>query len=611
MKKFFYILIFTVVLSLYSVDTAAAAEANNNLPSGLSVSELETKIDALVKEHEATTAAMSVTVYSGKDILLDKAYGFSDLENKLPNDINSVFEWGSCTKLLTWVSVMQLTEQGKLDLNTDIRNYLPKGFFRKLKYDQPITLLNLMNHNAGWQETITDLFIEDQKDVKELGEALKYLEPEQVAAPGERMAYSNWGTALAGYIVELASGEPFDVYVKEHIFLPLGMEHTAIRPDLSDNTWVANQRNREKCYTNTNQPLGTSFNHIALYPAGMATGTIQDFVRFAQALTPSSDGNSPLFENTVTLKEMLSPSSYYTDGTAPRNCHGLWTDTFRVPVLWHNGGTAGSTSWFAFDPTSGTGVVILTNQSDEYVYTCGILPLIFGNYQYKATDNSTDISGLYVSSRTVFTGYGKLFRLFCMTEITPSGKGYQSPGKTYTGIGKDSFVMDMGGMKQFPLFVTTNAKGKKVLQIPSEDLLEVNAVAILGEVILLLLYLTAFLYSIIAIIVRLIRLAIHRKKLVHPAALSAMNASVLLSVLLSGYMSVRLFSPGALFRSIQWVLVLNGIFALIPVAYTVYLIISFRKLDCPGKTKAALIVNTCMSLIMTANVFYWNTYQFW
>ncbi len=611
MKKIVSALLIIISVLFISLNTANAAEVTIDLPSGLSVSELEMKIDTYVKEHEATTAAMSVAVYSGNDLLLEKSYGYMDLENKLLNTGESVFEWGSCTKLLTWVSVMQLVEQDKLDLSTDIRTYLPKGFFNKLNYEEPITLLNLMNHDAGWQETITDIFIEDRKNVKDLGATLKYLEPEQVAAPGERMAYSNWGTGLAGYIVELVSGESFDAYVMKHIFTPLGMEHTAISPDLSDNTWVATQRSKEKCYTNDNQSLGTALNHIALYPTGMATGTIDDFVKFAQSLQLSDSTSTPLFEHAETLKMMQSPSAYYADGITPRNCHGFWTDNYSVPVLWHNGGTVGSTSWFAFDPVSGIGVVILTNQSSEYIYTCGILPMVFGNYQYTAVSDITDISGLYVSSRTVFTGYGKLFRLFCMTQISPGEHGFASPGKTYTSVGNNTFVVDIGGAKQFPLYATVNAEGKKVLQVPSEDYLEVNASYILAELILLLLYVVAFIYCIISFPIRLVRIARRRKKAVHPVALSIMNASVIVSVLLSVYMSVLLFSPGALFQSIQWILILNGFCALIPVAYAVYLLINLHKLGCPGKTKAALIVNTCMCLIMTANIVYWNTYQFW
>ncbi|KUP21048.1 hypothetical protein AWJ19_27405 [Paenibacillus sp. DMB5] len=113
---------------------------------------------------------------------------------------------------------MQMVEQGKLDLRTDIREYLPEGFFRKLKYDEPITLLNLMHHNAGWQERYTDLFYRQEDDVPDLKEALRIAEPRQVYKPGTVLAYSNYGASLAGYIVERQSGQPF-IHTLMSIFL--------------------------------------------------------------------------------------------------------------------------------------------------------------------------------------------------------------------------------------------------------------------------------------------------------------------------------------------------------------------------------------------------------
>jgi len=143
--------------------------------------------------------------------------------------------------------------------------------FTKLSYDTPITMMNLMNHNAGWQDITTDLYIEDKEDLKELGEALRFIEPEQVNKPGTVVTYSNWGAALAGYIVERVSGQSFGEYVHEYIFEPLGMERTALSSDLSDNEAVSKKRNEEKCYTIDNVSLGTCQYYLSLYPAGMAT----------------------------------------------------------------------------------------------------------------------------------------------------------------------------------------------------------------------------------------------------------------------------------------------------------------------------------------------------
>ncbi len=136
MKRFVSIILILLILVLTaSTNKGVSAEENEmfptgNLPSGIFYSDLEETIDTYVKKHESTTAAVSVAVLHAGDILLEKAYGYTDLEHLFPNDENTVFEWGSMTKLLAWVSVMQLEEQGILDLHTDIRNYLPDGFYR-------------------------------------------------------------------------------------------------------------------------------------------------------------------------------------------------------------------------------------------------------------------------------------------------------------------------------------------------------------------------------------------------------------------------------------------------------------------------------------------------
>ena len=114
-------------------------------------------------------------------------------------------------KLLVWVSVMQLYEQGKLELDRDISHYLPDGFLSNLSYDMPVTMLNLMNHNAGFQEVYADVMVTDADYIVSLEEALRKHKPAQIYKPGTVTAYSNWGVALAGFIVEQVSGVSFSV----------------------------------------------------------------------------------------------------------------------------------------------------------------------------------------------------------------------------------------------------------------------------------------------------------------------------------------------------------------------------------------------------------------
>lgn len=614
MKKCISLLLAILIL-LANPLMVIASEDTITLPSGLKKPDIESVIDAYVYEHKSTTAAVSIAVFNSDNLLFDKAYGYVDVQNKIANDSEAVFEWGSCTKLLVWTSVMQLVEKDKIDLNQDIRTYLPEGFFKKLKYDKPITMLNLMNHNAGWQETATDLFIKDEADVKELGYALLYTEPEQVNEPGTVVSYSNWGAALAGYIVECISGQSFDDYVHEHIFEPLGMKHTGINADLSDNTWVMEKRAEEKCYTTEGESLGTSQYYLSLYPAGRATGTMSDFVKFAQAFVPAEGENSVLFKNAETLDKMLSPSLYFADGKSGRNYHGFWTDELGVPVIWHNGGTNGSTSYFGFDPKSGTGVVILTNQSHESVYTSGILPMVFGKtVQVTDTENGQDISGMYVSAQTCFKGYAKLYSMVShMQLVSTEAGGYTVPGTNYTfkGIGTDSYVMDMGGMKQYIVHVNTMKNGTKVLQLPGKDYIQVNGYGVIAKYILLFLFAIAALISLVALPVNLIGAVRHNKKRPFIGYRIAVNAAVLISAAMFVYISATLFGNAALFRMIQWGLILNAVCALVPIVYMIALLKKWRKTECTKKQKIGLILNGMGGLIMAINVLFWNAFIFW
>lgn len=293
-----------MLLSCFSVP-ALAVNDSETAPSGIPLSDLEQFIDGYAAEYiGATTAGVSVVVLKDGEVLLSKAYGYADIENAVAVDTDKVFEWGSDTKLLVWTSVMQLVEQGKLDLNADIREYLPDGFLTKLQFDTPTTMYNLMHHNAGWEDCYTDLFYHSADEVLSLEETLRIAEPKQVKEPGVIVAYSNYGVALAGYIVEQVSGQPFDKYVNENIFAVLEMNDTSIHPTQQDNASVAKKREKIHGYTISGNKLSVSKNErvfIGLYPAGSAIGTADDAAKFLTALLPREGETSPLFKSNNTL----------------------------------------------------------------------------------------------------------------------------------------------------------------------------------------------------------------------------------------------------------------------------------------------------------------------
>lgn len=186
MKKVFSAVL-SAAMAISSLAVPAYAEENIT-PSGISYENIGAEIESLAKENESLYASFGAAVFSGDEVLYSGHFGFIDRENQAAADENAVYEWGSISKMFVWVSAMQLYEQGKLDLNEDIRTYLPEDFLARLKYDRPITMMNLMNHNAGWQETTAALEVADEADIISLEDALKATEPAQVFSPGELAA---------------------------------------------------------------------------------------------------------------------------------------------------------------------------------------------------------------------------------------------------------------------------------------------------------------------------------------------------------------------------------------------------------------------------------------
>ena len=178
----------------------------------------------------ADIAGAVVAVVKDGEILSERGYGYADVAKHTPVDPRlTLFRPGSVSKLVTWTAVMQLVEQGKIDLDTDVNTYL--DFKIPPRDGKPITMRNLMQHTAGFEEQAKGI-ISDDPHSPGFVELLKQWVPTRVFAPGTTPAYSNYGASLAAYIVQRLSGEPFDDYVEKHIFEPLQMQHSSFRQPL-------------------------------------------------------------------------------------------------------------------------------------------------------------------------------------------------------------------------------------------------------------------------------------------------------------------------------------------------------------------------------------------
>jgi CubicO group peptidase (beta-lactamase class C family) len=197
----------------------------------LSKTDLDAWLDGFMPYALARDDIAGAVVVVVKDgvILTERGFGYADVAARKPVDPKTtLFRPGSISKLFTWTAVMQLVEQGKIDLDADVNSYID---FKIPPFDgHPITMREIMTHTPGFGDKSTG-------DVPPLGVVVKRMLPDRIYEPGTTPAYSNYATALAGYVVERVSGTPFEAYIENHIFQPLGMAYSTFRqplpPDLA------------------------------------------------------------------------------------------------------------------------------------------------------------------------------------------------------------------------------------------------------------------------------------------------------------------------------------------------------------------------------------------
>ncbi|MBQ7706592.1 MAG: beta-lactamase family protein [Lachnospiraceae bacterium] len=604
----------TVILPTYSKEEEDTKKASFGTASSDDVEEI---IRGFIEEKEKITPAVAVCAFSSDGDICNVVYGKNDIEGDVYADEDTVFEWGSISKVLIWVSAMQLYEQGKLDLEADIRNYLPKGFLDNLKYDEPITMLNLMNHDAGFMSPYKDMECENIDELMTLEEALKEIAPAQAYRPGEIVAYSNYGAALAGYVIECVSGMDYADYVRINIFDKLGMKHTSIRPDCSDNEWVAKKRKETHCYIISEngelKSLGECRRYIHLYPAGSACGTISDLAIFAEAFLCDGE-DCPLFENKTTLDEMLSPSKYYADGKTPRFCHGLFAEQYGSLLLGHGGNTEGFSSLMKFDRENKTGFVMMINLRGDVNYKGELPELLYGKADYSdavAGDfKKYNLAGNYTMSGGMFaTGCFKICSFF------DDNLKVVSKGEKYTGtngieemvqISEREVLVRLVTGREYIYYIKTDADGDfKGLENKSVDFIKVSLLRrIMGWGTIILIFL-GLAIMILLLIFNLIRFGKYRKS--SEAAfkktellMGITSAAILISLLLLAHFEIS--SRVVVITTC----VLNALLSLILIVLNI-----LCRVKKDGKAGVVLWIEHFCSLFIITGIVYWRLFQFW
>jgi CubicO group peptidase (beta-lactamase class C family) len=452
MKRRFFISLAFLMTLLLPVIAPAMAQENRVAPEEVAAAvapeqgpadpvELEAFLDDLLTrqlaEHHIAGAAVSV-VKDGR-LLLARGYGYADVENGIPVDPEqTVFYIGSVGKLFTWTAVMQLVEQGQLDLDADINTYL--DFRIPDTYPEPITLRHLLTHTPGFEDLYLENLALDAGDLMPEREWLVSHMPARVRPPGDAAAYSNYGTQLAGYIVARVSGQPYTQYIQEHILDPLGMTHSTayspVPPDLLARTAVG-----YRYVDSVFQPGPNFIGQPAMVPAGSHASTATDMARFMIAHLADGDSDANLAQGRIlsgSTVEQMHATLYAPDPRLRGTAYGLFdiSENGRR-TLGHDGDTMGFKTQLLLLPDENLGIFVAYNGEEASALTLqhfGFQRAFFDHYYsppaVEPVQPPADFAGRagrfegsYRMARAAYTTLEKYRNIMGGVEISDPGDG--------------------------------------------------------------------------------------------------------------------------------------------------------------------------------------------
>ena len=391
---------------------AAEKESGWETPSGITAGQIESTVDEVVKDYMGSTVkGAAIAIVKDGKMVFEKGYGDAGADTPVEPK-TTVFEYGSVTKLFTWVSAMQLAEQGKLDLNADVTQYLPSDF--EVPVHTPITMMNLMNHTAGFDDYGIGLMTRED-NYTDFRTALEEQKVKQINEPGTICSYSNYGAGLAGYLVETIAGEEEYSYVRQHIFDVLGMKDVTM--SFVNDPIEQLEENKSLGYEMTSDgKIGEGrWSYIPMYAAGEGNGTIEELAKFAIGLM---DKNSGLFEHTDTYDTMLT-NTYRANDEIVGSAHGFFEYEGEYKTYWHNGETNDFTTFFAIVPEADFAVVVSANtkspECSQMVHTLGWMMVqkkeVVMLTPKESLPSTKEVAGKYCAPRRFHHGISQMMYL--------------------------------------------------------------------------------------------------------------------------------------------------------------------------------------------------------
>jgi CubicO group peptidase (beta-lactamase class C family) len=401
--------------------------------------------------YNAYLAGVTLSIVKDGKIVLLKGYGLAGVDPERPVDPErSLFRIGSISKTFVWTALMQLEAQGRLSLDDPVNDHLPDDLeIPDDGFEEPIRVRHLMTHTPGFEDAaLGHLIVRDEQKLWPLNDYLGRFRPRRVRPPGDFMAYSNYGAALAGAVVANVSGVEFETYVEENIFAPLGMSHSTFREPYGDAAPAGlPERMSEELERHVAQGLEWSegawqaqdYEFIVQQgPAGSMSSTALDMARYMLAHLNEGELDGARILDPKSAKRMHQLSFSNAEGM-PGNAHGFWQYDLpgRPDSFGHDGATLHFLSNMVMVPELDLGVFVSANSSagmDAYPFVNSLPHVIVGRYLGRDTptfeppadfsERAEQYVGSYRTTRRSYTQLEKIISLGAVTDVSATDDGH-------------------------------------------------------------------------------------------------------------------------------------------------------------------------------------------
>ncbi len=374
------------------------------------------------------------------------------------------------------------------------------------------------------------------------------------------------------------------------------MNHTALAADLSDNAYVQEKRAQLQCYSAQGDALGTLWYYLPLYPSGMCTSTLDDFVTFACALLPESE--TPLFERRSTLDTMLSPTCFYGDTGIAVNCHGLWTSEYRIQTVGHGGNTMGCSASLLLSPEYGIGCVIMTNQRSEAVFCLKMPELIFGSFQDSPLYGYNDQvpGGIWRTARTTTKGPLSVFNSILISVFS------------------DAQLEEFWVYEDSPEGTRVMFSGGHLLKLEPKEYIPMLVFLFFG--LIALDYAVNFLIVEYGIVMPIVRRRRKRQGLPVKTQITAdgwnlASCAVMVAVAINLIVVILRADHFEASAHFAWQFALMGVLGLALLVLELLLPFRWKKLACGKLRRVQYIATAVLMLFVIGMILYWQMYAFW